>query len=85
MSKLLNRLKGVETNMNGIEKFHNRLIVCRFLDENDNVQSVIGTLTECQEDITDIDERCSIGYVCIESETDFDRIPLDKVRKIYLK
>ena len=69
--------------MNGIKKFYEKNVVVRFIDEDNQAITVTGVLTEFTE--TNDEDENSEDYVIIESDTDYDRILVRNIKKIYLK
>lgn len=65
-----------------LTNFKNKEVVIRFMSEGQLITST-GVFTDCYEasDEEDLDKE----FVAIQTETDYDRIPLGDVRKIFLK
>ena len=65
----------------GLRTFLNKLVVVKYLDTEDSIiLATTGILTEFDEGDEDNE-----GYVAVSSGTDYDRILLKDVKKIFLK
>ena len=64
----------------GLKIFFKKEVVVRFIDENNQIVTTTGILTEFYEGDEDIE-----GYIVVQSDTDYDKIPSENIRKIYLK
>ena len=70
----------------GLNSFLNKIVVVKFFDEHTNSdKSVTGTLVDFNEEQYDENEKRLSCFVAIATETDYDRISLDNVRKIFIK
>ena len=80
-------LTNVELNKIGLKNFFNKEVVVKFLDtETNKIQVTTAILTDYDEGEYDDDGNLKeVRYITLSSETDFDRIPLNDVKKIFLK
>ena len=74
-------LTNVELRGIGLKSFLNKLVVVKYKDEEDGRSyATTGILTDFNEGDEDNE-----GYIALSSETDYDRILLKCVNKIFLK
>lgn len=76
-------LNRMETKI-GLNAFLNKIVVVKFIDDDRGfLTATTGVLTDFSEDYED--EKKIEPFIVISSETDYERILLDSVRKIFLK
>ena len=56
------------------KRFENKMVHIDFISEDNNIHQSVGIL-----------EQVDKETIIISSETDYDRIPIKNIRKIYLK
>ena len=70
----------------GLNSFLKKTVVVKFLDnETNHLTATTGVLVDFNEGSEDINGEETECFVAIASETDYERIPLSSVTKIFLK
>ena len=78
-------LNRMETKI-GLNAFLNKIVVVKFIDDDRGfLTATTGVLTDFNEDGENEDGEKIETFIVISSETDYERISLDSVRKIFLK
>ncbi len=70
----------------GLNSFFKKVVVVKHIDENKGyVIATTGTLVDFDEGGEDEEGNRKEGFIALASGTDYDRIALSSVRKVFLK